>query len=50
VSSEISELAKSLTSRHLRMRRVLFQVMHFASGCSWLFTLLRCHICWELVI
>jgi len=25
-------LAKSLTSRHLRMRRVIFQVMHFASG------------------
>ena len=27
-------LAKSLTSRHLRMRRVILQVMHFASGAS----------------
>jgi len=26
-----AKLAKSLASRHLRMRRVIFQVMHFAS-------------------
>ena len=39
-------LMKSLTSHHLRMRRVMFQVMHFASGgCS-----LRYQLCWELII
>jgi len=26
-------LAKSMTSRHLRMRRMTFQIMHFASDC-----------------
>jgi len=41
-----SELAKSLTLRLLRMRRVILYVMHFASdGCS-----LRCQICWELMV
>jgi len=38
-------LAKSLTSCHQRMRRVIFLVMHFANGgCS-----LRYQIYWELV-
>jgi len=38
--------AKSLTSRQLRMRRVISQVIHFASGgCS-----LRYRIYWELLI
>ena len=38
--------AKSPTSRQLRMRRVTFQVMHFATGgCS-----LRYQLCWELMI
>jgi len=39
-------LAKSLTSSHLHIPRVIFQVMHFVSGgCS-----LRYHIRWELII
>jgi len=39
-------IAKSLTLRHLRMGKVIFQVMHIASYCY----SLTYQICWELMI
>ena len=38
-------LEKSLITRHLRVRRIVFQVTHFATGDC----LMKYQICWELM-